>query len=71
MGNDIEIRKYKASVAIEATSGPMNGKGNSNAFRKLAGYIGVMSKPQNERQESIAMTSPVVNYEDESGTGKQ
>mmetsp|Transcript_77 Transcript_77/g.156 ORF Transcript_77/g.156 Transcript_77/m.156 type:complete len:227 (+) Transcript_77:220-900(+) len=53
-----EIREYGKRFAIEATY-----DGNSDdgtPFRLLAGYIGVFGNPQNEGQEKISMTAPVV-----------
>ena len=47
----------------------MNSRENGNSFRRLAGYIGVMKTAENERQQSISMTAPVVNFEKD-GVGK-
>ena len=33
----------------------------------LAGYIGVMTKPKNDREEAISMTAPVVSFKDDDG----
>ena len=70
-----EIRKYGERIAIETEYG--GDKEDGSPFMALAGYIGVMGKPQNEGQESIAMTAPVViegdqpsNKKDESGKGE-
>lgn len=51
-----EIRLYDECIAIETSN-----SSDDNSFMKLAGYIGVLTKPQNISNESIAMTSPVVN----------
>jgi hypothetical protein len=61
-GPDYEIRHYPSSTAI-ATSG------GGHSFMSLAGYIGVMGKPQNARGQSIPMTAPVVSALD--GTGEE
>lgn len=58
---DFEVRDYAASVAAETC-----GEGKK-AFRYLAGYIGVMSSAKNSRREKIAMTAPVVEYENGDG----
>ena len=64
IGENVEIRRYKKSVAIETdVNGHLNSKENGNSFRRLAGYIGVMTTAENERKQPIAMTAPVVNYE--------
>lgn len=70
-----EIRKYPPAVAIEISfTSETEGKDQygeawkqyrSQAFRTLAAYIGVLSKPQNrsrsgEVAEPVAMTAPVV-----------
>lgn len=51
-----EVREYGTRFAIE-TDVVRNETGL--AFRRLAGYIGVGSTPQNEGVVSIAMTAPV------------
>lgn len=57
-----EIRRYAPCVVAEtsysSTQGMMEGQGNS--FMRLAKFIGVMAKPQNEAAQPIAMTSPVL-----------
>jgi len=58
---NFEIRDYAPSVAAETCN---EGRG---AFRYLAGYIGVMSKPKNSAGEKIAMTAPVVGYQNQAG----
>ena len=43
-------------------------EGRRSPFRRLAGYIGVMSAPQNEEAKKIAMTAPVASgYDATSG----
>ncbi len=61
----VEIRRYAPNVAIQydraaAPSNSERNKDENSGFMKLAGYIGVTGKAQNARQESIAMTAPVV-----------
>eukprot|EP00467_Chlorarachnion_reptans_P016587 CAMPEP_0114506270 /NCGR_PEP_ID=MMETSP0109-20121206/11336_1 /TAXON_ID=29199 /ORGANISM="Chlorarachnion reptans, Strain CCCM449" /LENGTH=190 /DNA_ID=CAMNT_0001684843 /DNA_START=97 /DNA_END=669 /DNA_ORIENTATION=+ len=56
-----EIRKYPPAVATETS----DAKSDDNAFRTLAGYIGVMGAPTNEKTEKISMTAPVVSRTDE------
>jgi hypothetical protein len=51
-----EIRQYGERFAAEA---PYTGDDGSS-FQLLARYIGVFGKPENEGQQSIAMTPPVV-----------
>ena len=51
-----ELRKYGALYAVET---PM-GVGESGAFRRLAGYIGVGATPRNDGAKPVAMTAPVV-----------
>ena len=51
-----EIRDYAAGTAIETDDADKKG------FSKLAGYIGVMKKPENAKGEAIAMTAPVVSH---------
>lgn len=50
-----EVRAYPASALIET---------DKEGFMKLAGYIGVISKPENERKQKIAMTTPVLTNDD-------
>ena len=49
-----EVRSYDSLVGIETI---MNDE--SNGFRSLASYIGVMGNPKNENNQPIAMTAPV------------
>jgi len=57
-----EVRDYAPSVAAETC--PQN---SNEAFNILASYIGVMTTPLNERAEAIAMTAPVVTYQQPQG----
>jgi len=57
-----EIRQYGTRYAIEAAFEDSSGDNKDETrspFMKLAGYIGVLSDPQNEGREGIAMTAPV------------
>lgn len=60
---EYEIRRYATRYAIETDQNGMD-----NAFRLLAGYIGVGGSPQNEGSKSISMTAPVVSGSGISGT---
>ena len=67
-----EIRRYGTRFAIEAafedSSGDNTGRDETRSpFMKLAGYIGVMSDPQNEGKEGMAMTAPVAMQRGGSG----
>lgn len=66
-GQGYEIRRYPTSTAI-ATEGSAHG---GNSFMRLAGFIGVMGKPQNDRNEKIAMTAPVVTMQSNEGEQMQ
>merc|ERR1712137_791789 len=61
------IRLYQKAMAITTDCGSsLDDDKNKEAFKRLAGYIGVMSSPRNERRqgegkEKISMTAPVVN----------
>jgi len=57
-----EVRSYDASVAAETCN-----QGIPSSFMLLAEYIGVVTAPANSRGEKIAMTAPVVEYENENG----
>ena len=62
-----EIRQYGTRYAIETAfenSSGGNGDETRSPFMKLAGYIGVLSDPQNESREGIAMTAPVAMQRD-------
>lgn len=54
-GHGYEIRQYPPSTAIAT------GSASRNSFMRLAGFIGVVGKPQNDRNQKIAMTAPVVS----------
>jgi hypothetical protein len=51
-----EIRQYGERFAAEASYDGDDG----SSFQLLARYIGVFGKPENEGQQSIAMTAPVI-----------
>ena len=53
-----EIRKYGERFAAEVSYS--SGEDTGSPFRTLAGYIGVFGTPQNEGEEQISMTAPVV-----------
>ena len=53
-----EVRDYAPSVAAETCL-----QDSSAAFHILAEYYGVSSVPANDRVETIAMTAPVVTYQ--------
>ena len=58
---EYEVRIYKPNIAIETPQIGLDPKEkDSRPFMKLAGYIGVRTEPQNNRQEPISMTAPVV-----------
>jgi len=68
---EYEIREYKPNIAIETPHLGMNSKeGESSQFMTLAGYIGVRSAPQNNRNEPISMTAPVVSIKGDTGGDK-
>ena len=52
---DFEVRRYHENLAVETDS-----NGDNASFMTLADYIGVRGQPQNERQQPISMTAPVV-----------
>ena len=67
-----EIRRYGTRYAIETVfddneRSSNNKDGTRSPFMKLAGYIGVLSDPQNESREGIAMTAPVAMQRQQSG----
>ena len=70
-----EIRRYGTRYAIEAAFDDPSSPGDNpeentrSPFMKLAGYIGVMSDPQNESREGIAMTAPVAMQRDSGDDG--
>jgi hypothetical protein len=58
---EYEVRIYKPNIAIETPQTNLDPKEKDRGpFMKLAGYIGVRTNPQNNRQEPISMTAPVV-----------
>mgnify|MGYP006172096111 CR=1 FL=1 len=57
-GDNFDLRKYAAGTAVETSDA------EGKAFGALAGYIGVMSAPKNEKKEKISMTAPVVSIPD-------
>ena len=58
-----EIRRYAPCVVVETSytsrRGMMEGD-QGGPFMRLAKFIGVMAKPENEAAEPIAMTAPVL-----------
>uniref|UniRef100_A0A061R8Y8 Heme-binding-like protein chloroplastic-like n=1 Tax=Tetraselmis sp. GSL018 TaxID=582737 RepID=A0A061R8Y8_9CHLO len=59
-----DLRKYPSQVAAETAYD--TGKGDRDSFMRLAKYIGVFGKPENEQKDGeggskIAMTAPVVS----------
>mmetsp|Transcript_104066 Transcript_104066/g.164326 ORF Transcript_104066/g.164326 Transcript_104066/m.164326 type:complete len:245 (-) Transcript_104066:106-840(-) len=64
-GQGYEIRWYPASTAIASHASA------HSSFMSLAGFIGVMGKPQNDRHEKIAMTAPVVTMQSSHGEEMQ
>ena len=60
LSDNVEIRNYEKAVAIETDIDEQN-KGSS--FMRLASYIGVIWSAENDRKETISMTSPVVKIE--------
>jgi len=61
-----QIRQYGKRMAVETIEN--RGANDSSAFSKLAKYIGVFGSPENEAQESIAMTAPVAMDKKVGGT---
>lgn len=59
-----EIRKYGERFAAEVN---YNGTSTSEPFQALARYIGVFGDPENEGNQTISMTAPVV-MEEHQGT---
>ena len=60
-----QIRRYQPSIIAETTYATTEmGKNTSDAFRRLANFIGVFSDAQNRthtgRSEKVAMTAPVL-----------
>ena len=59
---EYEVRKYAPCCVIETTYASARGmvRGDQGgSFMRLAGYIGVLRKPENEKKEKISMTAPV------------
>jgi len=56
-GYEVRVLPRCVAATVHEKQGP---NGNSNAFRMLAGYIGVTSAPKNSGSTAIAMTAPVV-----------
>jgi hypothetical protein len=61
-GFSYEVRKYGQRFAAE-TNLP-----GDQSFKALARYIGVFGEPQNEGQQSMAMTAPVVKEKSKAST---
>jgi len=57
-----EVRDYVPSVAAQTCNVETN-----EEFQTLAGYIGVMGAPENAEDKEIAMTAPVVDYNNDAG----
>ena len=58
-----EIRRYAPAVVAETsyrTSRGMFEGDQGGSFMRLAKYIGVMAKPQNDTTTAISMTAPVL-----------
>ncbi|KAF3578404.1 hypothetical protein DY000_02035544 [Brassica cretica] len=65
-GDGYEVREYPPAVSAEVTYDPSEFKGDKDGgFQVLAKYIGVFGKPENQKGEKIAMTSPVITKEGE------
>jgi len=61
----LEIRQYKEQYVATVLSSDFPGAKTRDAFqgkafRTLAAYIGVLSRPNNEKKEAISMTAPVM-----------
>jgi hypothetical protein len=61
-----ELRKYGQRFAAEVEYS--DGDDTGSPFRALASYIGVFGSPQNEGDQAISMTAPVVIEGSGSGT---
>mmetsp|Transcript_25374 Transcript_25374/g.55463 ORF Transcript_25374/g.55463 Transcript_25374/m.55463 type:complete len:229 (+) Transcript_25374:88-774(+) len=61
LSSQAQLRRYKPCVAVETVCEQMHGDSSSEAFRRLAKYIGVFGTPENGGSSAIAMTAPVVN----------
>lgn len=67
-----EIRRYAPCVVAETSYSSLKGMmegDQGGSFMKLAKFIGVMAKPQNETAAPIAMTAPVLMTRDGDGDG--
>uniref|UniRef100_A0A7S2UQ64 SOUL heme-binding protein n=1 Tax=Attheya septentrionalis TaxID=420275 RepID=A0A7S2UQ64_9STRA len=62
-----EIRRYGERFAAEVEY--MTGNGENSPFGQLAKYIGVFGTPENEGDEKIAMTAPVVMEQSNNDSG--
>eukprot|EP00978_Attheya_sp_CCMP212_P032055 scaffold123458_cov45-Attheya_sp.AAC.4 len=62
-----EIRRYGERFAAEVEY--MTGNGENSPFGQLAKYIGVFGAPENEGDEKIAMTAPVVMEQSNNDNG--
>ncbi|KAF8110651.1 hypothetical protein N665_0081s0080 [Sinapis alba] len=58
-GDGYEVREYPPAVAAEVTYDPSEFKGDKDGgFQVLAKYIGVFGKPENQKPEKVAVSSP-------------
>lgn len=62
-----ELRRYHERFAAEAEY-PKGDNDDGTPFRLLAKYIGVFGTPENEGNQAISMTAPVVKEEKSTGT---
>ena len=67
-----EVRRYAPAVAVQVTM--RSEAENNKAFGRLARYIGVFGRPENEAggaaPAKVAMTAPVVNVRAKAATEK-
>lgn len=64
-GFSYELRRYGTRFAAEVHYSPTgSGDDDGSPFRLLAQYIGVFGTPDNQGQQAISMTAPVVKQED-------
>lgn len=66
-----ELRKYDKRFAATITYKKTGDKSENSPFGALAKYIGVFGSPQNEGDQSISMTAPVVMEDDNNKKGTQ
>ena len=59
-----EVRRYTDSVQARVRTGGKNWRGSTGGFRRIAGYI----FGRNDREQMIAMTSPVHIWNDGVGS---